>query len=93
MVGQRYLAAACKVPVTCMETAGEGGAYGMALLAAFLACKATEEKLEDFLQNRVFRDVACTTLAPDPEDMAGFDRYISGYRALLEVERKAVELL
>ena len=91
LVGQRYLAAACGAPVTCMETAGEGGPYGAALLAAYAMRKAEGETLEQFLNNRVFGQVSRTTLAPDEKDAEGFDRWIKGYRALLEVERAAVE--
>ena len=93
VVGQRFMAAACNAPVTCMETAGEGGPYGMALLTAYLAEKAPGETLEEYLSQRVFREVASTTVAPDPEDVKGFQAYIEGYRKLLEVERKATELL
>ena len=91
VVGQRYLAAACNAPVTCMETAGEGGPYGMALLAAYMARKADGESLEEYLNSHVFRGVSGTTLEPDAADAAGFNRYITGYQALLDVERRAVE--
>ena len=92
-VGQRYLAAACGAPVTCMETAGEGGPYGMALLASYAAKKAAGETLEDYLENRVFRGVSGTTVEPDRADAAGFDAYLADYKKLLDVERKAVEML
>ena len=91
VVGQRYMAAATGAPVTCMETAGEGGPYGMALLAAYLANKADGETLEDYLSNKVFANTVGTTLAPDPEDVRGFEAYMKQYRALLEVERVAIE--
>ena len=93
VVGQRFMAAACNTPVTCMETAGEGGPYGMALLTAYLVRKAPGESLEEYLSRRVFRSVASTTVTPDPEDVKGFQTYIDSYRKLLEVERKATELL
>ena len=92
-VGQRYLAAACNAPVTCLETAGEGGPYGLALLAAYMHTKEPGQTLEDYLHTRVFAGISGTTLAPDPADAAGFDRYIKRYHALLEVERRAVEML
>ena len=92
-VGQRYLAAACGAPVTCMETAGEGGPYGAALLAAYALRKEAGESLEQFLSQKVFGDAKKTTLAPDEKDMAGFNAWMKGYRALLEVERRAAELL
>lgn len=91
VVGQKYLAAACNAPVTCMDTAGEGGPYGMALLAAYMANKAEGETLEAYLKTQVFADTKGTTLAPDPVDVEGFNRYIGQYEALLDVERKAVE--
>lgn len=93
VVGQRYLAAACNAPVTCMQTAGEGGPYGMALLAAYLYQKAEGESLEDYLSAHVFAGVSGTTVEPDADDAAGFARYIARYRALLAVERAAVEQL
>ena len=93
VVGQKYMAAACNAPVTCMETAGEGGPYGMALLAAYRANRAEGETLEDYLNRRVFAGVSGTTLTPEAEDVAGFNAYIKQYRALLSVERTAVETL
>ncbi|MBQ3488404.1 MAG: ATPase [Clostridia bacterium] len=91
LVGQKYMAAACNAPVTCMETAGEGGPYGMALLAAFMANKAEGETLEAYLSDRVFAGVTGRTLAPDPVDVEGFDAYIRRFRAMLAVEQAAVE--
>lgn len=91
VVGQKYMAAACNAPVTCMETAGEGGPYGMALLSAFMDQKAPEENLETFLKTRVFAHTQGTTLEPDAADVAGFNAYIADYKVLLDVERAAVE--
>ncbi len=93
VVGQSYLAAACNAPVTCMETAGEGGPYGMALLAAYMLRKAEGECLEDFLSRRVFAGTAGTTVQPSAALTEGFHTYIRRYKALLEVERTAVEHL
>ena len=93
VVGQRFMAAACNTPVTCMETAGEGGPYGMALLTAYLARKEPDETLEAYLSQRVFRNVVSSTVAPDPEDVKGFLAYIENYRKLLAVEQKATEVL
>ena len=90
-VGQRYLAAACGVPVICMETAGEGGPYGMALLARYLFYG--NEPLEDFLEKRVFQSAKQTAVDPDPEDTAGFRAYMDRYQTGLAVERSAVELI
>ena len=93
VVGQKFMAAACNAPVTCRSTAGEGGPYGMALLAAYMANKADGESLEAYLSRRVFADAKGTTLAPAQADVDGFNAYMEQYRALLEVERKAVEVM
>ena len=93
VVGQKYLAAACNASVSCMETAGEGGPYGMALLAAYRANKASGETLEDYLNGHVFAGVCAVTMEPDKIDVDGFDTWLRGYKALLDVERKAVEVL
>lgn len=93
VVGQSYMAAACNAPVTCMETAGEGGPYGMALLASFLLNKGEGETLEAFLSQKVFAGVSGSTIQPDPACVEGFDAYIQRYKALLEVERAAVNVL
>ena len=91
VVGQRYLAAACNAPVTCMETAGEGGPYGMALLAAYAASREEGETLEEYLNTRVFANASRTTLPPDPVDEEGFRTYIEQFKALLKVEQSAIE--
>ena len=93
VVGQKYMAAACNAPITCMQTAGEGGPYGMALLAAYSVAGEKNESLGDFLTNKVFAAAESTTLSPDPEDVAGFDSYIEEYKKLIEVERKAVDVI
>ena len=90
VVGQKYMAAACRAPVTCMESAGEGGPYGMALLASYMVQKAPAQTLEQYLETEVFADVKRMTLAPDPEDAAGFDHYLTQYRAALAAEQAAV---
>lgn len=91
VVGQKYLASACNSSVTCMETAGEGGPYGMALLAKYMLDKNDNESLDDYLNNKVFKDVKKTTIEPSKEDVDGFNSYIEEYKKLLEVERKAIE--
>ena len=93
VVGQKYLAAACGAPVTCRSTAGEGGPYGMALLAAYLINKAEGESLEDYLNVRVFADAKGVTLYPEQVDVDGFHTYIERYRQLLQVEAAAVDVL
>ena len=93
VVGQSYMAAACDAPVTCMETAGEGGPYGMALLASYLLNRAEGESLEAYLSGKVFAGVSGSTIRPDPAAVEGFNSYIRRYRALLEVEKTAVSVL
>ena len=90
-VGQRFMAAAMGVPVAVMETAGEGGAWGIALLAAYLSRQATGESLESYLTGRVFATEASTTIAPDPVDVGGFATFMARYKAGLMIERAAVE--
>jgi sugar (pentulose or hexulose) kinase len=92
-VGQRIIAAAMNVPVSVMETAGEGGAWGMALLAAYMVHKEADETLEAYLANKVFAGIEGTTIAPDPSDVAGFAAFMERYRKGLVVERTAVEAL
>ena len=92
-VGQRILSAAVNAPVTVMETAGEGGPYGMALLAAYMLEKGENETLEDYLDNRVFNDVRSTTLMADEADVKGFTDYIRLYRKALTTEKAAVDAL
>ena len=92
-VGQRLLAAAIHSPVTVMETAGEGGAWGIALLAAYAARREAGETLEAYLDRRVFADAAATTLAPDAEDVAGFDAYRRRYEAAIAAEKAACAAL
>ena len=92
-VGQRYLAAAVGAPVTVMDTASEGGAWGIALLAAYLIDKKDGEKLEDYLNNRIFCELSGQTIEPYPEDKAGFDIFMERYKAGLEIEKKAIEIM
>lgn len=93
VVGQKYMAAACNTPITCMTTAGEGGPYGMALLTSYMLRKQEGETLEGYLQNRVFAQVSGTTIAPDRETVDGFTAYMEGYKKLLAVEKTAVDVL
>ncbi len=89
-VGQRMLAAAMNAPVSVMETAGEGGAWGIAVLAAYAAGGA-QESLGDYLNNRVFCGETGEEVLPIPEDVAGFDAFMVRYKAGLAMERAAVE--
>ena len=93
VVGQKLLAAALDCPVTVMETAGEGGAWGIALLAAYMVQKEEGETLEAYLDNKVFAGQEGTTLAPDAADVEGFNKFIERYNAGLPIERAAVDSL
>lgn len=91
--GQRFTAAALSVPVSVMETADEGGAYGIALLAAYQKHRRENGgTLSEFLERRVFSGAEVKTLSPKAEDAAGFSRYLSRFRKGLELEREAVRL-
>ena len=92
-VGQRIMAAAMNVPVAVMETAGEGGAWGMALLAAFMLNKKEGESLEAYLMEKVFSDQDEIRVEPDRADVEGFKAFMERYKAGLKIERKAVEVL
>ena len=92
-VAQGILAAAFDAPVAVMETAGEGGPWGMAILASYMARREEGETLEDFLNNKVFKDSKGDVMEPVAEDVAGFEAYIQVYVAALEAERKAVETI
>ena len=86
----RVMAAAARTPVSVMETAGEGGPWGMALLAAYAAQRAPGQSLDDYLASRVFAGQAVTTVEPLPEDVAGFSAFMKRYLAALPVEHAAV---
>jgi len=92
-VGQRMMAAAINVPVSVMETAGEGGAWGMALLAAYMHYKETNQTLETYLSEKVFTGEHGTLIAPDPDDVMGFAAFMVRYKRGLVIERTAVEAL
>lgn len=92
-VGQSILAAAMNSPISVMETAGEGGAWGIALLASYLVNKKDGESLDAFLNENVFAGNAGSEIKPDPADVAGFDAYIEKYKAGLAVEKAAVEAI
>ncbi len=92
-VMQRYLAAAVNTPVTVMETASEGGAWGIALLAAYLADGKKEGGLQEYLDKRVFSKMSGSTMEPDPEDVKGFEEFMKGYVAGLAIEKAAIEAM
>jgi len=88
-VAQSLLAAALQAPVTVMETAGEGGAWGMALEAAYLALREEGESLSDFLGRRVFAGMQGETLAPDETDVEGYAIYLQRFMKANEAEKAA----
>jgi len=90
-VGQRMLAAALNSPISVMETAGEGGAWGIALLAHYLI-DANGLPLADYLDEKVFAGATGQSIAPTADDVAGFERYLERYKQLLPVEQAAAGL-
>ena len=93
VVGQRMLSAAVGAPVSVMETAGEGGPYGMALLGAYMLRRDEGETLEDYLDNKVFGAARSTTLMADSGDIAGFKVFLERYKKALPLEKTATEVL
>lgn len=93
VVGQKIMAAAMNAPVSVMETAGEGGAWGIAVLASYLRNKEGQETLEDYLTNKVFAGQNKVTVNPDAKDVEGFNQFIERYRKGLGIERAAVDSL
>lgn len=91
VVGQQLMAAAFDSPVTVMDTASEGGAWGMAVLAAFMTERADGETLPDYLSDKIFAGQTGTTIAPKAEDVAGFDAFVEKYKSTLPAEKAAVE--
>ena len=92
-VGQRMLSAAVGAPVSVMETAGEGGPYGMALLAAYKIWKEDGETLEDYLDNKVFAGANVETVMATEGEIAGFNRFLDTYKKTMEVETAAIRTL
>ena len=93
LVGQRMLSAAVGAPVSVMETAGEGGPYGMALLCAYMLWKEKGESLADYLDNKVFAGAKSSTLMAEEADIAGFSAFLERYKKALPMEKKATEVL
>jgi sugar (pentulose or hexulose) kinase len=91
-VAQRFLAAALQAPVSIAETASEGGAWGIALLASYAAAGDTES-LAEYLHSHVFTGTSFTVVEPHPDDVDGFATYLIRYRAGLAIERTAAELI
>lgn len=90
-VGQSFMAAAINTPVSLMETAGEGGAWGIALLASYMNTKSENETLTDFLNDKVFAGGSVYTLAPKDDDVSGFNTFAERYEKGLPIEQAAVE--
>ena len=91
-VGQQILADALNVPITTMETAGEGGPWGMALLAAYMYRKEENETLEAYLSNKVFYNANSTCVQPDAAGVAGFQRYLERYKACIPAQQAAADM-
>lgn len=92
-VGQKIMAAAMNAPVSVMETAGEGGAWGIALLASYMKNKAESESLGDYLTKNVFAGNKGSKLEPEEKDVKGFDTFIQRYKQGLPIERAAIDSL
>ena len=90
-VGQRMLAAALGSPISVMETAGEGGAWGIALLAGYLVNNPQKLSLADYLEQVVFAGNTGVSIAPTAADVEGFNRYIENYKRCLPIEQCAAE--
>jgi sugar (pentulose or hexulose) kinase len=85
------LAAALNSPISVMETAGEGGAWGIALLAGYAVNNPNKLNLADYLENVVFAGNTGVSIAPTAEDVAGFEKYIENYKRCLPIEQAAVD--
>lgn len=92
-VGQKIMAGAIDTPVSVMETAGEGGAWGIAILASYMKNKKDEQTLEEYLDKEVFAGQEGVEIQPDSEDVDGFDKFMERYTGCLEIERAAVDYL
>ncbi|MBQ7559252.1 MAG: hypothetical protein IJT20_03290, partial [Synergistaceae bacterium] len=93
LVMQKFLAAAVNSSVSVMSTASEGGAWGIALLAAYLVDGKKYGKLEDYLNNRIFNSLSGEVVEPDPEEVKGFEKFMELYTAGLEIEKSAIKAL
>ncbi len=90
-VGQRYLSAAVNAPVTCMDTASEGGPWGMAILAAYMIDGKKDGKLEDYMEKRIFAGQSGSTIEATLEEVEGFEVFIRHYKDGLAAEKAAIE--
>jgi sugar (pentulose or hexulose) kinase len=92
-VGQKIMAAAINTPVSVMETAGEGGAWGIAVLASYMTAKEEGETLGDYLNNKVFNNAEAVKIEPCQKDVDGYNQFMERYTAGLPIERAAVDCL
>ena len=92
-IGQRIMAAALRTPVSVSSSAGEGGAWGIAVLAAYAVQRDADETLTEYLDNRVFADESVSLMEPDENDTARFSRYMERFESGLPIERSAAEHL
>ena len=90
---EKLLAAAIDTPVSVMETAGEGGPWGMALLASYLTWKGEDETLQNYLEGKVFAGNAGLSEEPDAKDIEGFEKFIENYKGAIAVEKTASEVI
>ncbi|MDZ5783083.1 xylulokinase [Marinococcus luteus] len=93
VVGQRIVAAAMNTPVSVMDTAGEGGAWGISVLASYMKNKGPAEALEEFLDSKVFKEIETTEIHPDRADVEGFEIFMERYKKGLIIEQTAVDHL
>ena len=91
-VGQKFLAAAVEAPVSVMDSAGEGGPWGMAILTAFMLEREEGEELQDFLSKKIYADSHVNTILPDSKEVEGFKSFMESFKAGLEIERLAGKL-
>src|SRR5699024_215258 len=91
--GQQLMADALKTPTTVMKTAGEGGPWGMALLAKYSTHKEEDESLGNYLKNKVFLNQKSKTIIPSEAGVSSFEKYMERYRLMLEVEHSAIKAL
>lgn len=93
VVGQKLLAGALGVPVSVMQTAGEGGPWGMALLAGYRLHRQAGQTLEEYLRDAIFANAAGSTVQPDAADSRGFAAFLQQYTRCLAVERAAADAM
>ncbi len=92
-VAQKLMAAALNTPVCVMENASEGGAWGIAILSAYMSEKKEDETLASFLSERVFIQSTRSTIQPDPSDVVGFNIFLKRFKASLAIEESAIKTL